>query len=136
MPGQFRIISSPDGLHVFALVTDDDRQLVQSVLHRSREQLTEAIELVRQAARQAGATQQSRSLDGQHYFQLRDVQGQLLANSCLYSSLEALRADLDEVARLAAVADTVDVRSRFSDAAPPRRRRQEDPVDDASDRSA
>jgi uncharacterized protein YegP (UPF0339 family) len=126
MSGHFRIISSPDGLHVFSLVTDDDRQLVQSVLHRSREQLAEAIELVRRAARHAETTQHWRSLDGQHYFQLRDARGQLLASSSLYGSLEALKADLEEVARLAAEADTVEVRSRWTAAAPTLSRRQGD----------
>lgn len=133
MSGHFRVTSSLDGLHVFALVNDDDRQLVQSVLHRSREQLVEAIELVRQAARQAEAAQHSRSLDGQHYFQLRGLQGELLANSNLYSSLEALKADLDEVARLAAEAGVVEVRSRSGHVVAPASPRQDGPADDRLD---
>jgi len=108
MSGHFRVTSSPDGLHVFTLVGDGQRQLVQSVLHRSREQLIEAMELVRRAARNADACRCARSLDGQLYFQLRDDTGQLLASSNLYGDLAALRADLDELMRLAGQAAVVD----------------------------
>jgi uncharacterized protein YegP (UPF0339 family) len=130
MAGQFRITSSPDGLHVFTLVADNQRQLVQSVLHRSREQLLEAMELVRQAAAQAPACECASSLDGQHYFQLRDATGQLLASSALYRDLQALKADIDELMRVAAEASSVEVPPAWHQSMSSRSRSASDPMDE------
>ncbi len=101
MHGYFRVFSSPDDLHAFSLMDDEHRLLLQSVLHRSRAGMDEAIAAVRRLAIRGDCCKYERCLDGQYYFQIRDDHGRLLASSNLYPDLSTLQADARDVLYMA-----------------------------------
>jgi uncharacterized protein len=97
--GYYQLIEGHDGGFMFALRAGNHETVLESRVYWSRQAALDAVQMARECSEDPENFFKLESADGNHFFELRDTQGKLLARGPTRKTRAALNAGIASVQR-------------------------------------
>jgi uncharacterized protein YegP (UPF0339 family) len=100
MPANYVLKMSSNQQYYFTLTAENNEPILSSEMYKSRESAEIGISSVKQNAPQVGRYERKMSADGKHYFVLKAANHEVIGNSEMYSSEDAMENGIQAVMRV------------------------------------